>query len=148
MPNDKLVRTHSFPEYHFILGSYEVTGFAEGDDVIKFETDEVSFKKKTGAGGARSRALIQRGSSGKFTLKLLKTDPDNDFLSKVLTNMIKVGAPPQPAILRDGRGNTVISTNQAWPVRFPTNDTGEDVTTIEWEIDCGECDINYGSSLP
>lgn len=147
MPNDKLVRTHSFPEYHFIYGSYEITGFAEGDDVIKFETDEVSFKKKTGAGGARSRALIQKGSSGKFTLKILKSDPDNQYLSKVLTNMIKIGAPPKPAILRDGKGTTVISTLQCWPTRYPTNDTGEDVTTIDWELDTGECDINYGENF-
>ena len=147
MANDKLVRTHSFPDYHFVFDNYEITGFAEGDDVIKFESDEVVFKKKTGAGGARSRALIAKGESGKFTLKLLKSDPDNQYLSKVLNNMIKAKTPPKPAILKDGRGTTVISTLQCWPIRFPTNDTGEDVTTIDWELDTGQCDINYGENF-
>lgn len=148
MPNDKLVRTHSFPDYKFIYGNYEITGYADGDDVIKFESDEVSFKKKTGAGGARSRALIARGDSGKFSLKILKSDPDNSYLSKELINHTRGGGIPKPASLVDGRGTTIISTKQAWPMRWPQNDTGEDVTVLEWEIDCGECDINYGHNNP
>lgn len=146
MPKDLVVRTHSLEDYVFVLDNYDITGYGEGDDVVKFIPDDVLFKKKVGAKGARSRALLAKGEGGKFELKLLSTNPDNAFLSRFLINQSKNRDVPKIAMLKDGRGKTLISTNDAWIEGWVENAKGEDTTELTWTIDCGKCDTFYGES--
>jgi hypothetical protein len=59
-----------------------ITGWGEGDDVFMGERNEDAITFKVGADGAMT-VNINANRSGKITLKLMESSPDNAYLSYI-----------------------------------------------------------------
>lgn len=94
------MRAYSFKNTVMLVSGVAITGFSEGDDVIKISRRSDSATDKVGADGKMMMSLSS-DRSGEITFKLQQTSSSNRFLS-------------QQAALQDGGTDTF----QAVAVKF------------------------------
>lgn len=76
------MRIYSFANTVVLINGVEITGWAEGDDVIDIERANDSVSHKIGAGG-NMMASLSTDKSGTVKMKLQATSSSNVFLSKL-----------------------------------------------------------------
>lgn len=77
------MKVYSFLNTVVIVNGVELTGFADGDDVIDIKRRTDSASDKVGADGAMLISL-SADKSGEFTFKLQQTSPSNKFLASLI----------------------------------------------------------------
>lgn len=74
------MKVYSFQNTVMLVNGVEVTGWSDGDDVIKINRRVDSASDKVGAGGSMM-VSISSDKSGEFTFKLQQTSSSNKFLA-------------------------------------------------------------------
>lgn len=77
------MKVYSFKNTIVVVNGVEITGWSEGDDVIKISRLNDSASHKIGADGGMMMS-ISADKSGEFTFKLMQTSPSNKFLSSLM----------------------------------------------------------------
>jgi Protein of unknown function (DUF3277) len=80
----------SFQNTVVLINGTEITGWADGDDVLQFKRRVDSASDKVGAGGDMLISL-SLDKSGEFSFKLQMTSSSNKFLNDLL-NLQDAGA--------------------------------------------------------
>ena len=89
------MRTYSFANTIVLVNGVEITGFAEGDDVIDIKRLNDSASHKIGADGNMMTSL-SADKSGSIAIKLNQTSSSNKFLSKLHTAQEAMGSRCRP----------------------------------------------------
>lgn len=74
------MKVYSFQNTVMLVNGVEITGWSDGDDVIKINRRVDSASDKVGAGGSMM-VSISSDKSGEFTFKLQQTSSSNKFLA-------------------------------------------------------------------
>ena len=74
------MKVYSFQNTVMLVNGVEITGWSDGDDVIKINRRVDSASDKVGAGGSMM-VSISSDKSGEFTFKLQLTSSSNKFLA-------------------------------------------------------------------
>lgn len=77
------MRPYSFQNTVMLVNGVEITGWADGDDVINIARRTDSASDKIGAGG-NMMVSISADKSGEITFKLQMTSSSNKFLSALI----------------------------------------------------------------
>jgi hypothetical protein len=77
------MRPYSFQNTVMLVNGVEITGWADGDDVIDIKRRTDSVSDKVGADG-KMMVSISADRSGEFTFKLQMTSSSNKFLSSIV----------------------------------------------------------------
>lgn len=78
------MRAYGFDNTIVIIQGVEITGWAEGDDVIAIKRRVDAISDKVGAGGSMMLS-ISSDKSGEFSFKLQQTSSSNQFLSNLMS---------------------------------------------------------------
>lgn len=76
------MQVHAFANTIVVVNGVEITGWAEGDDVIQIKRLNDSISHKVGAGGSMMIA-ISSDKSAEITFKLQQGSSSNSFLSSL-----------------------------------------------------------------
>lgn len=77
------MKAYSFQNTVVLVNGVEITGWADGDDVIGIARRSDSASDKVGAGGDMMVSL-SADKSGEFTFKLQQTSSSNKFLNSLM----------------------------------------------------------------
>lgn len=76
------MKQYSFINTVLIINGVELTGWAEGDDVIQINRRTDAITDKVGAGGDMM-VSVSADKSGEFTFRLQQTSPSNKYLAGI-----------------------------------------------------------------
>lgn len=135
------MKGQSFPDIAVILSAtplppHQVTGWADGDDVLKLARLADAATHKIGAAGNMSVA-INADRSGEITLKLFATSPTNKYLNDVLIlqSNTRTWAPISVTFQDLTRLDSAVSV-AGYIKKLPEIMRGAGVNTQEWVIVC------------
>lgn len=141
-----LVKTYDFNQVSCIAGANPLTGFADGDDVIKVEYEKEEFTTVVGANGEATRTK-SNNKSAKVTLKLLKTSLANDILNQFLQADRLSNTGLFPFMVKDNNGTDLHSCEQMWIEKAPAVGHGENPSVNEWVLRTHFMVSNYGGNV-
>lgn len=140
------MKTYDFNQVSCIVGGNAVTGFAEGDGVIKIEYDKEEFTTIIGANGEATRSK-SNNKSAKVMLKLLKTSLANDILNGFYQADRLSNGGVFPFMLKDNNGTELHSAEQMWVEKVPASGHGENPDATEWTLRTHYLVSNYGGNV-
>lgn len=130
---EKPLRTYSPDLISVIIDNRPITGFADGEG-IKVERNNDSFTRVIGMTGEGAR-VRSNDKSGKITLRLMQTSPDNEYLSNLAAEDELTAARAFNLLIRDQNGNSLHEAQTAWIVKPADAAYGKDLTDREWMIE-------------
>lgn len=139
------MKVYSFGNTVMLINGVEITGFAEGDDVIKVERLTDSASHKIGAGGSMMVSLSS-DKSGHFVFKLQQTSKSNKYLSNLLS-LQEGGAKtfvPIAALFQDTYRNDMASGTTGYLKKAADMSRGAEATNQEWEVIVERLDMLLG----
>lgn len=116
------------------------------DSFIEAERNEEAFTLTVGAGGEPARAR-NRNISGRVTITLLATSPENDLLSNAMLLDEIAGEGIGPLFLKDQGGTMVVHAESAWIVKAPAISRAKEVPVYVWIIECAKMEVFAGGTL-
>ncbi len=139
-------RTYDPGEHLLSFFGIPITAFGP-DTFIDAARSEDGFKMTVGAGGevARSRS---RNKTGRVTITLMASSPENDALMQAAIADEATGTGIGPLFLRDRLGTGVLHAENAWIAKIPDMKRAKEVGVCEWAIDCAELEIFAGGNVP
>lgn len=122
----------SFKHHAFILGSYPITGWADGTALsIEFPED---WTVQVGAGGAVTFST-KNDPTAKATLRLQATSPDNDFLTALAATDRATGLGKVPFFVKALRGGRdIVAAAEARITKRPNLEFSEEGGNREWQL--------------
>lgn len=128
------LKSFDFKQVTVIVGGRIISGYADGDDAVVVERDEVAWQKKSGADGEVTRSKTN-DRSGRLRIKLMASSESNDILSGFAqTGENAPGSDLIPWMVKDGSGRAIYSAEQAWIEKRPTRSFGQQVGSMEWVL--------------
>lgn len=134
------VQTYDPKKILMSLGTHQVTGYADGT-FINYEPGGDGVTKVVGCDGEVARSL-NPDATGKLTPTLLAYSPTVAWAQKQYELDKQTGDGMFPVLVKDLKGNTVISSANGWIVKSPAREYGRETPTREIEIDLGEVTID------
>jgi hypothetical protein len=145
------MKSYSFKDIAVLVSAppaipeHQVTGFADGDDVIMIERNTENAKYKVGAGGQMAVA-ITADRTGKITLKLQQTSPSNKIFNAI--HSLQQAGPrkmaPVQIFLQDlSRQDTAVALAGVIE-KLPSISRGEGINNQEWVFVCEDVEIFLG----
>jgi hypothetical protein len=116
-----------------------MSGTADGT-FVKASRNNDSFELTVGADGSPARAA-QADKSGTVEITLLQTSLYNDFLSQVLVTDELTKVNTGPLLIKDLRGATLVSAQQAWVKKFADVTLAKGIEARTWTIETGRLNI-------
>lgn len=141
-----MVKTYDFNQVSCIVGGNALTGFADGDDVVKVEYEKEEFMTIVGASGEATRTK-SNNKSAKVTLKLLKTSLANDILNGYLQADRLSNSGLFPFLVKDNNGTDLHAAEQMWIEKAPSVGHGENPTATEWILRTSYMVSTYGGNV-
>lgn len=127
------------------IGTEEVTGYAEGDDVIMLEFREDLITDKVGADGEMAIS-IGADKSAELTVKLLQTSPTNKFLSKVAALQgIPATFIPLSALFQDSNRQDIGTMLFGYVQKHAPIERGREANEPEWTMVFQRADVMFGA---
>lgn len=123
---------YSFTNVNVIFGILELTGFAEGDDVVKIEVLTDQFNDLAGAKGdvVRSQTNDNRCT---VTIKLLQNSSSNTALMTLFNLDKRTGAGGvNPMSITDKEANEIHFIKNCWIIKHPPLNRGQSPNPVEW----------------
>lgn len=116
------------------------------DTFVAAARSEDGFSLTVGAGGevARSR---NRNRTGRVTISLLASSPENDLLMQAAIADEQTGEGVGPLFMKDRNGTAVLHAENAWIAKVPDMTRAKQVGVYEWAIDCAELEMFDGGNL-
>ena len=121
----------SFMNVNVIFGNVEITGWADGDDVVTIDFDTDQFTDMAGAQGdvIRTQTSDHRVT---VTAKILQTSVSNAELTAIYNLDGETGTGIRAMIIDDKeRGETYV-INNAWIQKYPTVTRGQNPNSMDW----------------
>lgn len=140
------MKRYSFQDGVLLVNGVEITGWAEGDDVIQVKRRTDSISDKVGAGG-EMMISISADKSGEITFKLQQTSSSNKYLMGLLAlaeagnqTFIPINALWQDNYRRD------VATGTVGYIKRPADVTrGAQANNQEWTIVTERLDLIFGN---
>lgn len=123
-----------------LVNGIEITGFDEGDDVIKGERTKDSASDKVGVDGEMSVSYTQ-DKSGMVTIRLMSTSDSNGFLMAIVNAAENGAFVPVNVMFKNTNNGEVLGGSQGYIKRPPNISRGENVTAQEWQIKVERYDV-------
>jgi hypothetical protein len=129
------MQQYSFQNTIVLVAGVEITGWAEGDDVISVKRRVNSISDKVGAGGSMVIS-ISSDKSGEFGFKLQQTSPSNQYLQNLMNaqELAGVSFVPLPVTFQDIYRQDLASGSTGYLVKPTELTRGEKSSTQEWNI--------------
>jgi len=139
------MRAYSFQNTVVLVNGVEITGWAEGDDVIKISRRTDSASDKVGAGGDMM-VSITSDKSGEITFKLQQTSSSNKYLTDIVARQ-EAGAAafvPVTVLFQDTYRND-LATGTVGYIKKPSDMTrGTQASDTEWTMVVERLDMLLG----
>lgn len=110
------------------------------------ERHEDTFSYQYGSHGDMAR-VRHRKRGGRITLTLMGISPTNDQLSAIHALDERTGTGYGAFQITDLNGTTVVHATNAWIVRPPNVEVGDEHTDRQWTFDCDEIDMFIGGAF-
>ena len=139
------MKVYSFQNTVMLVNGVEITGWADGDDVIKIARRADSASDKMGANGDMM-VSISADKSGEFTFKLQQTSSSNKYLMS-LCALQEGGAKtfvPVNCLFQDTYRQDLATGTVGYIKRPPALGRGAKASTQEWEIITERLDLLLG----
>ena len=120
-----------------------VQGFA--DVMVTAERNTDSFTVSPGSQGDVTR-VRSRDKTGQVTITLQAESPSNDLLSTVLQDDENDGSGVGALLITNLNGTTELEATNAWLMKFPATEYGNEAGTREWIIECAELEMFVGGN--
>lgn len=145
------MKIYSFQNTVMIVNGVELTGWADGDDVISMKRRNDSASDKIGADGNMMVAL-SADKSGEFMFKLMQTSPSNKFLSGLLA-LEELSAKtfvPVVVLFQDTFRNDLGTGTLGYIKKQPDISRGMNGNVQEWTVVVERLDLLLGdpATLP
>lgn len=129
------MQQYSFQNTIILINGVEITGWAEGDDVISIKRRVDSISDKVGAGGSMV-VSISSDRSGEFMFKLQQTSPSNNYLQDIINQQELAGVFFEPiSITFQDIYRQDLASGSTGYIKKPTEITrGEKSQTQEWSV--------------
>jgi len=139
------MKRYSFQDTVMVINGVEITGWADGDDVIDIERRSDSVTDKMGADG---QMMISVGTdkSGTVKVKLMQTSPSNAMLTNIMSLQEASGSLFVPVVVKfqdTYRQDLAIGT-QGYLKKPSKLTRGAGGNTQEWEIVVERLDLAFG----
>lgn len=138
------LRTYSPDLVSVIIGERPITGFADGESITA-ERNNDAFTRVIGMTGEGAR-VRSNDRSGKITLKLMQTSPDNEYLSTLFNEDEATAARVFNVMIRDQNGTSLHEAQTAWIVKPANASFGKELADREWMIECDNLKMFSGGS--
>ncbi len=142
------MKVYSFLNTLLLINSRQITGWADGDDIISAKRSVDSASHKVGADG-QMVVSISADRSGEFTFKLLKTSDSNAYLNSLFNRQELAGAAgfvPVGVLMQDTFRQDRASGDTGYLKAQPAMTGGEKATTQEWTVVVERLDLVFGTS--
>lgn len=139
------MKTYSFLNTVLLINGVEITGFAEGDDVINLERRTDSASDMIGADG-KMMVSLSSDYSGEVTIKLQQTSSSNKYLTKLLhlQEGARTSFKPLQIFFQDTYRQDIGSGTLGY-IKKPANMTrGATGQTVEWSFVVERLDLLCG----
>lgn len=139
------MKTYSFLNTVFFVNGVEITGFADGDDVINMERRTDSATDKIGADG-NMMVSLSADFSGEITIKLQQTSSSNKYLTKLLNVQEGRGVAFKPVKLffQDTYRQDIGSGSLGYIKKPAAMARGQNGQTTEWVFVVERLDLLCG----
>jgi len=137
------MKEYSFLDTLLLVNGVEVSGFDEGDDVIKLERFSDSANHKIGSDGEMT-VSISADRSGSITFRLMQRSGSNKYLSSLVSAQENGAFVPIFVQFKDLRGNDLGSGTQGYIARPASMVRGPNANSQEWVIRVERLDLVHG----
>lgn len=136
------VKTYSSRQVMIAFGNHSVSGYAD-DSFVTIEAKGDGVMSKTGCDGEIARAI---DPNDQYSIKVvvLQTSPTNKFLQDKYTLDKKTGNGTFPVLIKDLKGGTLFSCDEAWVTKPASRVYGKDTNNREWTIETGAGELKEG----
>lgn len=139
------MRAYSFQNTVVILNGVELTGFADGDDVISIKRRVDSISDKVGADG-KMMASVSADKSGEIGFKLQQTSSSNKYLNSLMQRQEAAGSTFAPiAVLFQDTYRQDLATGTVGYLKKPADmNRGAMGQMQEWTLVVERLDLVFG----
>jgi len=137
------MREYSFLDTVLLINGIEMTGWAEGDDIIKAQRFEDSATHTIGADGEMTIAL-SADRSGFFEFSLQQSSTSNIFLTGLVAAQESGVFTPVAIQFKDTRGNDLMSGAQGYIPRPADLQRGAGINPQTWRVVVERLDMIHG----
>lgn len=139
------MKRYSFQDNVLLINGVEITGWAEGDDVIQAKRRVDSITDKVGAGGEMMLS-VSADKSGEFTFKLQQTSSSNKYLMGIMALQEAAGSTfiPVNVLMKDNYRRDIASGTVGY-IKKPADMTrGAQANNQEWIVVTERMDLIFG----
>lgn len=139
------MKRFSFLDTVVVVNGIEITGWADGDDVISAERLTDSISHKIGASG-EMLVSVSADRSGSIKFKLQQTSSSNKYLNQLLELQEYAGSKfvPVTVLFKDTYRQDMATGTIGYIKRPAAMTRGQNAGTQEWEIITERLDLVYG----
>ena len=142
--------THSIKDHNFTLmlkgAPIVIDSMGDDSEAYNYERNKAETFELVSDCSGDGHYSFDPDKSGKITLKLYHTNPNNKKMQALRGVVTPVGEIINPAIfdvvITDGSGNTLVRGNKCRIQGQPSAGRGKAVGTVEWTILCVELLVN------
>lgn len=125
------MKTYDFKKVAVIIGGRQMTGFADGDDVVSCGRDEDAWTMSIGADGEGTRSK-SNNKAGKLKIKLKAASESNSILDGFALSDELANGGLIPFMVKDNSGASLHAAEQAYIVKRPEATHGAEESDREW----------------
>jgi Protein of unknown function (DUF3277) len=140
------MKRYSFQDCIMLVNGVEITGWDEGDDVIKVARRADAITDKVGAGG-EMMVSVSADRSGEFTFKLQQTSSSNKFLQQLMDLQQAAGSlfVPVSVMFQDTYRSDMATGTFGYLKKPPEMTRGAAAGSQEWVVVVERLDLVFGS---
>lgn len=140
------MKRYSFLDTVVLINGVEITGWAEGDDVINIARRTDSISDKIGAGG-EMMVSVSADRSGEMKFKLQQTSSSNKYLQGLMALQEAAGSMfvPVAVLFKDNYRNDMGSGSIGYIKRPSDMQRGINAGMQEWSVVVERLDLLYGN---
>ena len=124
---------YSFTNVNVIFGILEISGFAEGDDVVNISFETEQFKDVAGAKGDVARVQTN-DNRATITVKLLQTSSSYKVLMDLFNLDRETGANVLPLTVTNKETGETFVGNNTWISKAPDIVRGQNANVVEFKF--------------
>ena len=140
-----MTRSYSLNDVFMFIDSILVTEYAEGD-AIEIEFDEDDTTETQGSHGSVMVAERPNNIAG-VVFRLMQGSPVNGFMWDLRKRKRGSGVIAFTFMVRDNRGEALVSTAQAWIKKPAGVGMGTEIGNREWALKLGNPQMKDGENV-
>lgn len=143
------MKRYSFQDTVVLVNGVEVTGWADGDDVIGIKRRNPSLSDKIGASG-EMMVSVSADRSGEITFKLQQTSSSNKYLNQLCELQEAAGSRfvPVTVLLQDTYRKDTATGTIGYITKPADMNRGVTAQNQEWTIVVERLDMIFGDTGP